>query len=490
MVGDRDRGDADVGTARRASSTRMTPLSMNGPPHCSRSQRDVVPASAAASPSTRRRRRRTPGRPPGRHFGDRRARAGARSCAQRYSQRGRRSTSGASRAIVRRSSCSGMDGLPQSRPCENVQSSVRMRPAAPAARARSTRALDRVARAGPVHLEERLRVGGDDLLDPACWRSRRQPDAPCRARRRRGRRRPPPSGCTACTPSGEITTGSATSTAHDGRRQVPLVRAARRRAGRSRAPRTPRGCRRASARARSRPGSPRNTDFGQRALRPPLRPPRRVSNHSRPSDRATRRRLRRGDHRDRHQRTAVRAPSASDPPSASAARRDTAASAASPWPSTHSGSGPSSGSPVKNFAAMQPPRHASYMPAARARAARLRLAQLQEQVRRPPHVGEAAGGAHVAGQERVVDRERAGVDVADRIDQAHDAARAAQVQARAASGRTRRGGRTSRRSARPRRGRAASRTATRCWACVGCSSSQTSAPRPDGRSRVSRSCAP
>ena len=45
-------------TARRASSTRMTPLSMNGPSHCSRSQRRR-PSSAAASASTRRRRRRT-----------------------------------------------------------------------------------------------------------------------------------------------------------------------------------------------------------------------------------------------------------------------------------------------------------------------------------------------------------------------------------------------------------------------------------------------
>src|SRR5690606_14165605 len=35
------------------------------------------------------------------------------------------------------------------------------------------------------------------------------------------------------------------------------------------------------------------------------------------------------------------------------------ASAGAPWPSTHSGSGPSSGRPVKNFAAMQPPRQLS-----------------------------------------------------------------------------------------------------------------------------------
>ena len=53
------------------------------------------------------------------------------------SHRGRRSTSGANRIIVSRSSRSGMAGLPQSLACENVQSSVRISPTAPAARARS-----------------------------------------------------------------------------------------------------------------------------------------------------------------------------------------------------------------------------------------------------------------------------------------------------------------------------------------------------------------
>src|SRR6202034_2419338 len=41
---------------------------------------------------------------------------------------------------------------------------------------------------------------------------------------------------------------------------------------------------------------------------------------------------------------------------------ESSASASAPWPKTHSGSGPSRGSPVKNFAAMQPPRQASYEP--------------------------------------------------------------------------------------------------------------------------------
>src|SRR5690606_28604001 len=64
----------------------------------------------------------------------------------------------------------------------------------------------------------------------------------------------------------------------------------------------------------------------------------------------------------------------------------------------------------------------------RARATGLRLPQLLEQRRCPPHLGEATGAAHVAGQELVVDGERAGVDVADRVDQAHNAARTAQIQ--------------------------------------------------------------
>ena len=46
----------------------------------------------------------------------------------------------------------------------------------------------------------------------------------------------------------------------------------------------------------------------------------------------------------------------------SAAGSPSAARAASPWPCTHSGSGPSSGRPVKNLAAMHPPRQASKEP--------------------------------------------------------------------------------------------------------------------------------
>ena len=59
--------------------------------------------------------------------------------ANESNQAGWASASGAKRSIAFRSTVSGMVGLPQSRPCENDQSSVAMRPTAPAARARSTR---------------------------------------------------------------------------------------------------------------------------------------------------------------------------------------------------------------------------------------------------------------------------------------------------------------------------------------------------------------
>ena len=60
--------------------------------------------------------------------------------AKESNQRGWARASGAKRTMARRSTVSGMVGLPQSRPCEKDQSKVAMRPTAPAARARSTRA--------------------------------------------------------------------------------------------------------------------------------------------------------------------------------------------------------------------------------------------------------------------------------------------------------------------------------------------------------------
>src|SRR5690606_4974756 len=68
--------------------------------------------------------------------------------------------------------------------------------------------------------------------------------------------------------------------------------------------------------------------------------------------------------------------------------------------------------------------------ARRARAGRLGLTQLVEELALAPHAGEPARVAHVAGEELVVDHERAGVHVADRVDQTHHPSGAAQVQSR------------------------------------------------------------
>src|SRR5580698_5774939 len=55
--------------------------------------------------------------------------------------------------------------------------------------------------------------------------------------------------------------------------------------------------------------------------------------------------------------------------------------------------------------------------------------QRREQRRISPHGREAPGVAHIAGQELAVDHEGAGVDVADRVDEADDAPCTAEVQA-------------------------------------------------------------
>ena len=91
--------------------------------------------------------------------------------------------------------------------------------------------------------------------------------------------------------------------------------------------------------------------------------------------------------------------------------------------------------PVERQAGEELGRHAAaaagVVVAARfAGAAGLRAAQLAEQLRLAPDALEAARLADVAGEELVVDRERAGVDVADRVDQADDAPGAAEVQPR------------------------------------------------------------
>ena len=82
-----------------------------------------------------------------------------------HSQRGLVSPSGIIRTVVRRSICSGIFGLPQSRPCEKLQSVVTIRPDGAGLACALHPRRDRVPAAEPVHLEEELGVGRDDLFD-------------------------------------------------------------------------------------------------------------------------------------------------------------------------------------------------------------------------------------------------------------------------------------------------------------------------------------
>ena len=77
--------------------------------------------------------------------------------------------------------------------------------------------------------------------------------------------------------------------------------------------------------------------------------------------------------------------------------RSPAASARSPCPFTHSGSGPSSGRPVKNFAAMQPPRQASnaeqdwQAPPVCGRRSSANSSESRQTSAKPPGVADVAG---------------------------------------------------------------------------------------------------
>src|SRR5699024_4378003 len=116
-------------TARLASSTRMTPLSRNGPPHCSRSQATSCQVGSAVpihSPYARLR--------PVPDLG-----------LEVHRRRDRR------RAPV---------ATVGERPVERDDEADRAGPPGPLHPGQ-----DVVLRPGPVELEERLRVGGDDLLD-------------------------------------------------------------------------------------------------------------------------------------------------------------------------------------------------------------------------------------------------------------------------------------------------------------------------------------
>ena len=122
------------------------------------------------------------------------------------SQRGRVRPSGSIRTVVRRSMCSGIFGLPQSRPCEKLQSVVTIRPTAPAARARSTRAA--IASRPPSQYSWKNVFGlAATTSSIGLLANDDRPIAVPRAAAARATATSP-SGCTACTPVGEISTGS------------------------------------------------------------------------------------------------------------------------------------------------------------------------------------------------------------------------------------------------------------------------------------------
>src|SRR6478752_1452867 len=122
------------------------------------------------------------------------------------SQRGRVNASGIIVRTVLRSIRSGILGLPQSRPCEKLQSVVTIRPTAPAARARSTRAA--MASRLPSQYTWKKSFGLAAMTSSMGLLA--NDDSPIAVPRAAAARATAtsPSGWTACTPVGEIITGS------------------------------------------------------------------------------------------------------------------------------------------------------------------------------------------------------------------------------------------------------------------------------------------
>ena len=125
--------------------------------------------------------------------------------AKSSSHRGRRSTSGANLAIVRTSILSGIDGLPQSRPWLNDQSRVTIRPTAPASRARSIRRT-MVSRSPIQYIWKKVCGLAATTSSTGLLPNELRPIAVPRAAAARATATSP-SGCTACTPVGEMITG-------------------------------------------------------------------------------------------------------------------------------------------------------------------------------------------------------------------------------------------------------------------------------------------
>ncbi len=104
-------------TARLASSTRMTPLSMNSPPHCSRSQATSSQVGIGDCIHMPYAPKNVGAGSPGVATMLGTVRSGIFPVfAKSSSQRGRASTCGAYRRAASKLIFSGMNGLPQSRP--------------------------------------------------------------------------------------------------------------------------------------------------------------------------------------------------------------------------------------------------------------------------------------------------------------------------------------------------------------------------------------
>ena len=193
-------------TARSASSTRITPLSMNGPSHCSRSQRTSSHVGISENIHSPYAPKNVGASSPGlaAMFGTFRS-GGPPLFAQSTNHCGRESTSGANFAIVCKFIWSGIAGLPQSRPKANVQSVVRIRPTAPASRARSSR---RSIPSLPPSQYDWKKVCGlaSTTSSTGLLANALRPIAVPRAAVARATATSP-SGWTACTPVGETITG-------------------------------------------------------------------------------------------------------------------------------------------------------------------------------------------------------------------------------------------------------------------------------------------
>ena len=123
-----------------------------------------------------------------------------------YRYDGRVTTEGACRIISCRVIFSGIRGDPQSRPKENDQSSVTMIPTAPAARARSI--LAAISSRSPTQYIWKNSCGLAAMTSSIGLEANEEsPIAVPRAAAARATATSP-SGCTACTPVGEISTGS------------------------------------------------------------------------------------------------------------------------------------------------------------------------------------------------------------------------------------------------------------------------------------------